>query len=165
VVVNDANTVVPVWTLATSDVNIPAIAGTERMTPQRLNDLRTALAALAETPIVALEAHPMPENLDRSRGRSFRRDSPLAQHLSRLITETTRSAPDAPVEVDKAQAEAAQAGPLAEAQAQREVLATRTGLAQRAAELRQQELVSEVVKPAERRQNASGFWQSPTLRR
>src|SRR6476661_4371430 len=52
-------------------------------------------------------------------------------------------------EVDKAQAEAAQAGPLAEAQAQREVLAMRTELAQRAAELRQQELVSVVVKPAD----------------
>src|SRR5258708_5763558 len=52
-------------------------------------------------------------------------------------------------EVDKAQAEAAQAGPLAEAQAQREVLEMRTELAQRAAELRQQELVAEVVKPAE----------------
>src|SRR3977135_1917479 len=52
-------------------------------------------------------------------------------------------------EVDTAQAEASQAGPLAEAQAQREVLAMRTELAQRAAELRQQELVSEVVKPAE----------------
>jgi uncharacterized membrane protein YqiK len=52
-------------------------------------------------------------------------------------------------EVDKAQAEAAQAGPLAEAQARREVLEMRTELAQRAAELRQQELVSEVVKPAE----------------
>ncbi len=54
-------------------------------------------------------------------------------------------------EVDKAQAQAAQAGPLAEAQAQaqREVLQMRTELAQRAAELRQQELVAEVVKPAE----------------
>ncbi|OOK76546.1 SPFH domain / Band 7 family protein [Mycobacterium kansasii] len=52
-------------------------------------------------------------------------------------------------EIDKAQAEAAQAGPLAEAQAQREVLEMRTELAQRAAELRQQELVAEVVKPAE----------------
>src|SRR6201994_4183084 len=52
-------------------------------------------------------------------------------------------------EVDKAQAEAAQAGPLAQARAQREVLEMRTELAQRAAELRQQELVSEVVKPAE----------------
>jgi flotillin len=52
-------------------------------------------------------------------------------------------------EVDKAQAEAAQAGPLAEARAQREVLEMRTELAQRAADLRQQELISEVVKPAE----------------
>src|SRR5258705_4653273 len=52
-------------------------------------------------------------------------------------------------EVDKAQAQAAQAGPLAEAQAQREVLEMRTELAERAAELRQQELVAEVVKPAE----------------
>ncbi|OBG95424.1 flotillin [Mycobacterium sp. E3251] len=52
-------------------------------------------------------------------------------------------------EVDKAQAEAAQAGPLAEAEAQREVLQMRTELAERAAELRQQELVAEVVKPAE----------------
>ena len=52
-------------------------------------------------------------------------------------------------EVDKAQAQAAQAGPLAEAQAQREVLQMRTELAERAGELRQQELVAEVVKPAE----------------
>jgi flotillin len=52
-------------------------------------------------------------------------------------------------EVDKAQAQAAQAGPLAQAQAQREVLAAQTELAQRAAELRQQQLVSEVVRPAE----------------
>lgn len=52
-------------------------------------------------------------------------------------------------EVDKAQAQAAQAGPLAEAQSQREVLKMRTELAERAAELRQQELVAEVVKPAE----------------
>jgi flotillin len=52
-------------------------------------------------------------------------------------------------EVDKAQADAAQAGPLAQAQAQREVLAAQTELAQRNAELRQQQLVAEVIKPAE----------------
>src|ERR1700744_3372539 len=52
-------------------------------------------------------------------------------------------------EVDKAQADAAQAGPLAAAQAQREVLRAQTELAERAAELRQQQLVAEVVKPAE----------------
>ncbi|WP_371494590.1 SPFH domain-containing protein [Kitasatospora sp. NBC_00374] len=52
-------------------------------------------------------------------------------------------------EVDRAQAQAAQAGPLAQAHAQQEVLAAQTELAQRAAELRQQQLVAEVVKPAE----------------
>jgi flotillin len=52
-------------------------------------------------------------------------------------------------EVDKAQAQAAQAGPLAQAQAQQQVIAAQTELAQRAAELRQQQLVSEVVRPAE----------------
>jgi flotillin len=52
-------------------------------------------------------------------------------------------------EVDKAQAEAGQSGPLAEASSQREVIAAQTELAQRAAELRQQQLVAEVVKPAE----------------
>src|SRR5215467_9862348 len=52
-------------------------------------------------------------------------------------------------EIDKAQAEAAQAGPLAEAQAQLQVIAAQTELAQREAELRQQQLVSEIVKPAE----------------
>ena len=52
-------------------------------------------------------------------------------------------------EVDKAQAQASQAGPLAEAEARRGVLEMRTELARRAAELRQQQLVAEVVKPAE----------------
>src|SRR5215472_8594601 len=52
-------------------------------------------------------------------------------------------------EVDKAQAEAAQAGPLAQAGAQRAVIAAQAELAQHQAELRQQQLVSEVVRPAE----------------
>ncbi|MBO0851576.1 MAG: flotillin [Pseudonocardia sp.] len=52
-------------------------------------------------------------------------------------------------EVERAQAEAKQAGPLAQAQAQQEVIAARTELAQREAELRQRELLAEVVKPAE----------------
>lgn len=52
-------------------------------------------------------------------------------------------------EVDIAQANAAQAGPLAAAKAQQEVLSAQTDLAQRNAELRQQQLVAEIVKPAE----------------
>ena len=52
-------------------------------------------------------------------------------------------------EVDKAQAESAQVGPLAQAQAQMSVLAAQTELANKQAELRQRQLISEVVKPAE----------------
>jgi flotillin len=52
-------------------------------------------------------------------------------------------------EVDKAQAAAAQSGPLAQAEAQRAVTEEQTKLAQKKADLRQQELVGEVVKPAE----------------
>jgi uncharacterized membrane protein YqiK len=52
-------------------------------------------------------------------------------------------------EVDKAQAEAAQAGPLAQAEAQRAVIAAQAELAQQQAGLRQQQLVSEVIRPAE----------------
>ena len=52
-------------------------------------------------------------------------------------------------EVDKAQAESAQVGPLAQAQAQMSVLAAQTELANRQAELRQRQLVGEIVKPAE----------------
>ncbi|MBO0694294.1 MAG: hypothetical protein J2P58_15420 [Acidimicrobiaceae bacterium] len=52
-------------------------------------------------------------------------------------------------ETDRAQATAAQAGPLAQAQAEQEVLQARTALAERNASLRQQELIAEVVRPAE----------------
>ena len=52
-------------------------------------------------------------------------------------------------EVDQAEAKSNQAGPLAEAQAQQEVLAERAKVAARNADLREAELVAEVVKPAQ----------------
>jgi len=52
-------------------------------------------------------------------------------------------------EIDKAQAEAAQAGPLAQAEAQRAVITAQAELAQHQAQLRQQQLVSEIIRPAE----------------
>jgi flotillin len=52
-------------------------------------------------------------------------------------------------EIDQAQQKAAQAGPLAAAQAQQAVLAEQALVAQKNAELRQQQLVAEVIKPAE----------------
>jgi hypothetical protein len=52
-------------------------------------------------------------------------------------------------EVDRAQAQAAQAGPLSQAQAQMEVLSAQADLAKRQSELRERQLVAEVIKPAE----------------
>jgi uncharacterized membrane protein YqiK len=52
-------------------------------------------------------------------------------------------------QIDRAQAQAAQAGPLTQAQAQMEVIAAQADLARRQAELRERQLVAEVVKPAE----------------
>ncbi|MET9253898.1 SPFH domain-containing protein [Streptomyces sp. NPDC003717] len=52
-------------------------------------------------------------------------------------------------EVDRAKAQADQAGPLAQAHARREVLAAQTELALKQAELREKELIAEVVKPAQ----------------
>ncbi len=52
-------------------------------------------------------------------------------------------------EIDKAQAQAAQAGPLAQAEAQQAVLSAQADLAARQAELRQKQLVAEVIRPAE----------------
>ncbi|MHB1928222.1 MAG: SPFH domain-containing protein [Acidimicrobiales bacterium] len=52
-------------------------------------------------------------------------------------------------ETDRAQATAAQAGPLAQAQAAQNVLEAQTALALRNAELRQEQLVAEVIRPAQ----------------
>ncbi len=52
-------------------------------------------------------------------------------------------------ETDKANAEAAQAGPLAEARVNQEITREQSVLAQAQADLREQQLISEVVKPAE----------------
>ena len=52
-------------------------------------------------------------------------------------------------DVDKAQAEANTVGPLQRAGSQREVIDAQTDLAQREAQLREQQLVAEVVRPAE----------------
>ncbi|MEU6943576.1 hypothetical protein ABZ943_44685, partial [Streptomyces rubiginosohelvolus] len=82
---------VPVWTLATGDVRVPAVAGDGPMTAERLGELRGVLAALADRPIATLEAHPLPDRLDRGRGIALEAASPLAQHLSELVTRTARS--------------------------------------------------------------------------
>ncbi|MFF2700998.1 hypothetical protein ACFVUQ_21850 [Streptomyces cyaneofuscatus] len=82
---------VPVWTLATGDVRVPSVAGDGPMTAERLGELRGVLAALADAPIATLEAHPLPDKLDRSRGIPLDAASPLAQHLSQLVTQAARN--------------------------------------------------------------------------
>src|SRR5215813_10788766 len=52
-------------------------------------------------------------------------------------------------EVDQAQAKAGQVGPLTQAQAQMEVISAQAELARQQAELRERQLVAEVVKPAQ----------------
>ncbi|QTG82574.1 hypothetical protein [Arthrobacter crystallopoietes] len=84
---------VPVWTLATEAVNVPSVLGDEGMTPARLAELRTVLAALADSPIATLEAHPMSAKRDRNGGIALHSASPLAQQLSQLVADSAKSAP------------------------------------------------------------------------
>jgi hypothetical protein len=88
---DDRKTTVPVWTLATADVRVPGLTAGESMTAERLAELRGVLAVLADEPIVTLEAHPLPDKIDRSRGIPLDAASPLAQHLSQFITQSARS--------------------------------------------------------------------------
>ncbi|MEU6523281.1 hypothetical protein ABZ892_10645 [Streptomyces sp. NPDC046924] len=81
---------VPVWTLATGDVQVPAVAGDKPMTAERLAELRGVLAVLADRPIATLEVHPLPDKPDRGRGIPLDAASPLAQHLSQLIAQSAQ---------------------------------------------------------------------------
>jgi hypothetical protein len=86
---------VPVWTLTTSGTaRIPALLErSETISAKRLSELRSALATFADSPLVTLEAHPMPKQLDRTAGIPLDAVSPLAQHLSNLVTRTAQAAP------------------------------------------------------------------------
>lgn len=87
----DNDNVISVWTLATKPAKAPVIADEGAMTPARLAELRTVLATLAETPIATLEAHPLPTSIDLSRGIHLDSASPLASHLSQLISQTSKA--------------------------------------------------------------------------
>lgn len=89
----DDNTIVPVYTLATKATSLPDIGLQGPMTPERLSELRTVLAAMADSPITTLEAHPVPRELDRSSGIALHAASPLAQHLSQLVMKAAKSVP------------------------------------------------------------------------
>ncbi|NJP43288.1 hypothetical protein [Actinacidiphila epipremni] len=92
---SDKNTnVVPVWTLSTAGgAPVPAITGKKGLTAERLVELRAALAAFAEAPLVTVEAHPLTNKHSRSAGLLVGAVSPLAQELSRLVTENAGNVP------------------------------------------------------------------------
>ncbi|AZZ79806.1 hypothetical protein C5O27_00760 [Gordonia alkanivorans] len=79
---------VPVWTLATDEADVPAVIGENALTPERLEKLRSALAALSDVPITTIEAHNVPKSIDRSKGIHLHGVSPLAKELSRLVKNT-----------------------------------------------------------------------------
>ncbi|MFZ2240699.1 MAG: hypothetical protein WAV90_14405 [Gordonia amarae] len=83
--------VVPVWTLATQEAEAPDLARGEQMTSQKLDQLRSALAAFASSPIATLEAHPSPKDLDEKRGIPLESASPLAKNLAQLVSSTPKA--------------------------------------------------------------------------
>ena len=83
----DDKSLVPVWTLATEEVDVPDVTGDAAMTPECLAELRTVLATLANTPIATLEAHPISTKRNRTSGipqrakrSNVRRNYPAVRH-------------------------------------------------------------------------------------
>src|SRR3954451_6310073 len=87
--------VVPIWALSTSQATtlVPAVADQGTLTPQRLTELRSALATFSSAPLVTLEAHPLAQKRERSAGLPLDAVSPLAQELSRLVAANAKSVP------------------------------------------------------------------------
>jgi hypothetical protein len=86
--------VVPVWTLSTSAARgVPALTDEDTLTPERLADLRSALATFSSAPLVTLEAHALPKKRERTAGIPLDAVSPLAQELSRLVATHAKNAP------------------------------------------------------------------------
>ncbi len=92
---NDTDgTIVPIWTLSTTEgASIPAFTTDGGLAPERLTELRTALAAFSSAPLVTLEAHPLPVRRKRSAGLTLHATSPLAQELSRLVAANAQKVP------------------------------------------------------------------------
>jgi hypothetical protein len=86
---------VPVWTLTTSEATtpVPAVIDAGTLTPERLAELRGALATFSSAPLVTLEAHPLAKKRGRSAGLPLDAMSPLAQELSRLVAANAKSVP------------------------------------------------------------------------
>ncbi|WP_230594079.1 hypothetical protein [Rhodococcoides fascians] len=82
---DEIDNVVPMWTLATQDVKLPVVSDEDSLTPGRVAELRTVLAALTDAPLATLEAHSLPSAANLSGGIHLESASPLATQLSQLI--------------------------------------------------------------------------------
>jgi len=91
---DENTTIVPVWTLSTTNrAQVPVATGEGALTQERLAELRSALAAFSDAPLVTLEAHPLTKKRGRSAGLPLEAVSPLTQELSRLVAQNSRNVP------------------------------------------------------------------------
>lgn len=85
---------VPVWTLSASDaVSVPVLPDQGALTPERLDELRSALANFSTSPLVTVEAYPLEHKREASRGLQLDALSPLAKELHRLVSSSPTSTP------------------------------------------------------------------------
>ena len=88
-------TVVPVWTIGTEVSKVTehdaAVLQTDGITPERLSQLRDALASIMDSPLVSLEAYQLPVETKIPGGRLLDATSPLAQNLTSLIQHSSTS--------------------------------------------------------------------------
>jgi hypothetical protein len=91
-VTGDNQDLVPVWALSTEAVSVTNVLGEGEMTLPRLAELRTVLAALADSPVATLEAHRITTPRDRKGAIPLGSASPLAQQLAQLVSQTAKTA-------------------------------------------------------------------------
>ena len=86
---------VPVWLIGTEESgfsgDVAASMPTEGFTAERLAQLRDGLADLMDTPLVSLEAYPLPIENTIKGGRLLDAASPLATCLTNLIQHSSSS--------------------------------------------------------------------------
>ena len=119
----------------------------------RCRSAASTTAASATSP--RSRRHTKPPSTARRRSRRRRptrrrpRHSRSARNQAEYARQTAVARAQFQAEIDQAEQRAAQAGPLAAAQAMQDVLVEQARVAQRNADLRQAQLIAEVVKPAE----------------
>lgn len=80
--------IIPAWTLGTENVRLPPLGHEPVMTAERLAELRNMLTSFTQSPIVTLERHPAPTEMDQRKGIKLGATSPLAKHLSLLLSQS-----------------------------------------------------------------------------